>query len=295
MNTPYRIALAQYAQAQLTDLASYEARISHWVGEAVAHGASLLVFPEYGAMELVSLLPPEDAADLQRSLDAMQPLFPAFDALYRRLAQAYGVYILAPSFPLNRRNVALFYGPSGQSAAQEKRIMTRFEREEWGIHPGEGLTVFDTALGRIGVAICYDCEFPLLARALAEAGAELILVPSCTDTLAGYYRVRVGAQARALENQCLVAQAPLVGEAPWSPATDVNIGAAGLFGPPDRGFPEDGVLALGDGNAVGWVYGTVDRMAIDHVRREGQVLNHRHWPEQAPPLALFAVRTVVIN
>ena len=104
----------------------------------------------------------------------------------------------------------------------------------------------DIGSARIGIAICYDVEFPLIARALVEAGAEVILAPSCTDTVHGYWRVRVGAQARALENQCVVVQAPLVGAVDWSPAVDMNRGAAGVFGPPDLGFPEDGVIAQGE-------------------------------------------------
>ena len=62
-------------------------------------------------------------------------------------------------------------------------------------------------------------------RAQVEAGAWLILVPSCTDTVAGYERVRLAAAARAMENQCFVAMAPTVGAAPWSGALDVNRGA----------------------------------------------------------------------
>jgi predicted amidohydrolase len=87
--------------------------------------------------------------------------------------------------------------------------------------------VFDTALGRLGILICYDNEFPMLARTLAERGADLIPSPSCTDTEAGYHRVRIGAQARALENQVAVLQSPTVGLAPWSPALDENVGKAG--------------------------------------------------------------------
>jgi predicted amidohydrolase len=92
--------------------------------------------------------------------------------------------------------------------------------------------------------------------------------------------VRVGAQARALENQCVVVQAPLVGSLDWSPAVDVNRGAAGVFGPPDLGFPDDGVIAQGEMDKPGWVHARFDLDAVARVRAEGQVLNHRHWDEQ---------------
>jgi predicted amidohydrolase len=182
-------------------------------------------------------------------------------------------------------NRATVYGPDGVIGHQDKQIMTRFEREEWDIAPAHGLTVFDTPLGRIGVLICYDAEFPLLGRALAEAGAEIILVPSCTEGVAGYTRVKVGAMARALENQCIVVQSTTVGAAEWCPAVDLNTGAAAIYGPPDLGFPETGILAQTDLNQPGWAVATIDPSAIDMVRRNGAVLNHADWDEQKIRLA----------
>ena len=162
--------------------------------------------------------------------------------------------------------------------------MTRFEREEWGIAGATGgagpLRVFDTDLGRIGILICYDSEFPLLARDLAERGVEILLVPSCTEALEGYWRVRIGAMARALEGQCVTVMASLVGKQPRLYAVEENTGAGGVFGPPDRGFPPTGVIAEGKLNRPGWTYATVDLAAVREVRADGHVLNLTHWPEQ---------------
>jgi predicted amidohydrolase len=96
----------------------------------------------------------------------------------------------------------------------------------------------------------------------------------------GYWRVRVGAQARALESQCFVAQSSLVGEVDWSPAVDINRGASGVYGPPDHGFPENGVLALGEMDKPCWVHARLDLGLIAQVREDGQVFNHRQWGEQ---------------
>lgn len=256
----------------------------------MAGGARLLVFPEYGGMELAALFPEPVPSDLACQLEAVASLVPEVTALHAALARRHGVYILGASLPAQIgpgrfHNRAFLYGPDGGFGFQDKIVMTRFEREQWGVSGGETLKLFDTALGRIGVCLCYDIEFPLLARALAEAGAELILAPSCTDTRHGYWRVRVGAQARALENQCLVVQAPTVGDAAWSPAVDENHGAAAVYGPPDLGFPDDGVLAIGQLDRPGWVHAEVDPDRIAAVRRAGQVLNRRHWPEQDRALA----------
>jgi predicted amidohydrolase len=155
--------------------------------------------------------------------------------------------------------------------------MTRFENERWGVHPSEAGPVVETELGVIGVAICYDSEFPMIVRRQVEAGAELILVPSCTDTLAGYHRVALSCRARALENQCYVAMAPTVGDAPWSQSIDENRGAAAVYGPVDVGFAADGVIAQGELDRAGWVHATLDRGALAAVRADGQVRNHRDW------------------
>jgi predicted amidohydrolase len=120
----------------------------------------------------------------------------------------------------------------------------------------------------------------MLARKQVEAGANLILVPSCTDARAGYHRVKIGCQARALENQCYVVQSPTVGNASWSEAVDVNIGAAGIYTPVDRGFPDDGILAIGELNAVQWVFAEISLDDCERVRTEGQVFNYRDWPLQ---------------
>ncbi len=280
-----KLALAQFPVSEPRRFEDFAAQLEAWVQDAQAAGAQLLVFPEYASMSLPAQFDAATRADLVRQVDALQGVREAYLALHRGLAQRYGVYVLTGSFPFQLApgrvvNRAFLCAPDGRFDFQDKRIMTRFERESWHISGGDALKVFETALGRIGVNICYDSEFPLLARAQVEAGAELILVPSCTDTLGGYHRVRVGCQARALENQCFVAQAPLVGEAAWSLAIDVNVGAAGVFGPPDRGFPDDGVIALGEMNRAMWLYAELDLESVSRVRSEGQVFNHRHWPEQ---------------
>lgn len=279
-----KIAAAAYPIDWHDSWASYEDKLSGWVAEAAGQGADLLVFPEYGAMELASLAGAEAAADLEWSIRAVAERVAGADELHARLAAAHRVHILAASAPVwegaRPVNRARFFGPAGQTGHQDKQIMTRFEREQWDLRPGGPLTLFQTALGRVGVLICYDSEFPLLARALVAAGAEILLVPSCTDALSGYWRVRVGAMARALEGQCVVVQAPVVGDAPWCPAVDENVGAAAIYGPPDTGFPATGVLAEGALNVPGWVYAEVDPAAVARVRAEGTVLNLAHWPEQ---------------
>lgn len=276
------IAAAQYPIEDLKSWAAYHSKITRWVEEAAGQGARLLVFPEYGAMELAAIDGAETACDLSRSAAFVSDQAKRIASLHWDLAARFGVFILGASLPIENapgrfRNVARLYGPQGGMGEQEKLIMTRFEAEAWVIEPGTQVRVFDTALGRIGIAICFDVEFPLIVRTMAEAGAEIILAPSCTASEHGYWRVRVGAQARALENQCVVVQSPTIGMVPGIAAVDENYGAAGIFGPPDKGFPPDGVLALGRRDVAQWVFAQIDRDAISRVRVEGEVLNFQRW------------------
>ncbi len=294
--TRFRIAAAQYPIEALADWSAYAAKLTRWVEEAAAGGAALAVFPEYGAMELAAL-DPATMGDLAGSLASVSALLPRVDALHTDLAARHGLHILAASAPCAVAggayvNRARLFTPGGKVGVQDKLVMTRFEREEWRISGSAPLRLFRTALGNIGINICYDSEFPLLARAQVEAGMDLLLVPSCTDSEHGFWRVRLGAQARALEGQCYAVQSPTVGSADWSPAVDVNRGAAAIYGPPDRGMPADGVLAIGEMDAAQWVFAEVDLARVAELRADGGVLSARHWAEQPGGGLLPAVEVV---
>lgn len=277
-----KIATAAYPLDVLTSWAQYEDKLAHWVAEAAVQGAELLVFPEYGAMELATLDGADVAGDLERSLYAVSDRLEGADRLHVKLAAEHNVHIVAASGPAATDsrpvNRARLITPAGQIGVQDKQIMTRFEREEWGVIGGNALQVFDTTLGKIGILICYDSEFPLLGRALAEC--DVICVPSVTETLAGYWRVRIGSMARALENQCITAMSSVVGAADWSEALGQSFGAGGIFCPPDRGFPATGVLAVREVNAPGWTIAEADLAQVAEVRADGIVLNRRDWQDQ---------------
>ncbi len=278
-----KIALAQYPIGRFADFHAWRANAAAWVARA---GADLLVFPEYGAMELTSLLPDNVQQDLHGQIAALAQFHDGFVETYAALARQHGVAILAPSLPVKTgaavHNRAYLFTPHGHGF-QEKRQMTRFEKESWNIAGGNELKIFDLGEAKIGIAICYDIEFPLIAHAMARSGADLILAPSCTDTLAGSNRVHVGARARALENQVYVAVAPTVGEAPWSPAVDVNQGWAAAYATPDRGFPDDGILANGEPDQPGWVTAELDFELLRAARQNAQVFTRVDWDSQTLP------------
>lgn len=285
-----RIAAAQYPIDRLPDLAALKAKITRWVEDAARQGAELIVFPEYGAMEIAGTCSDAVAGDLGASLAAVAERLAEIDAHHAELARRLGLHILAASGPSARTrggfvNAARLVAPSGRIGVQEKLIMTPFE-VRWGISAGTTINAFDTSFGRVAVLICYDSEFPLLARAAVEAGAEILLVPSCTERVSGYHRVRTAAMARALEGTVVTVQSPTIGEALWSPAVDHNSGAAGIYVPAEAGVSDTGIIAEGRLDTPGLVVGEVDLAALRHLVAAGEMRNRSDWSLQPGVAAL---------
>jgi len=289
--TMLRLALFQQRITLVDGVAGYAERMDHAIAEAGRGGADLVVLPEYAAMESVGQLPggPDVLKELIEAADHADAILAAM----RSIARRHEIWVQGGSLPVRRdgrlHNLAPLIAPNGQTRFQAKRVMTRFERESWDIRSGGEPSVFATPWGVIGIAICYDAEFPMLVRAHVEAGAWLVLVPTCTDTMHGFNRVRLAARARAIENQCYVAVAPTVGAAPWLATLDQNRGYAAVFSPVDQGFPEDGVIARGALDTEQWLFADLDRVRLDSVRRDGAVRNHADWPPAAAPCTVVTL------
>ena len=302
-----RVATAQYKIDQFLSWDTLVANVTTWVEEAVNGGARILVFPEYASLELVGLAErravdrrsphrhllgplPVNLGDRREGLslfwatEEAQPLIKDYLALFAELAVRHSAYILVGSVPLQHpdkslTNRAYLVGPDGRIGWQDKMVLSRWEREFWKMRAGDEVRVFDTEFGPVGINICYDIEFPIVARRQAEAGARIILAQCCCDSLRGYNRVRVGAQARALENQAYVIQSPAIGNSHWLAEFGRLVGFAGIFAPPDIGPLEDGVVAEGTTDAPAWIYGNLDLAAIDRIRGNEAIANVAEWSE----------------
>lgn len=290
-----KLAILAWPVEPLPGVAAYAAKLEAWARRAKEQGADLLLCPEYACVELGAALAGNRSADEATELRAMVEAAPAILDAMRGAARAAGLWLCPGTLPMRGGagviNRAPLIRPDGAVAFQDKRMMTRFEAERWGVASGAPPSVFDTPWGRIGIAICYDAEFPKLVRAQVEQGAWLVLVPSCTDSLHGFHRVRIGARARAMENQCFVAMAPTVGGFAASAALDENHGSAAIFGPVDHPFRDDGVVAEGALDQPGLVLAELAPALLDRVRAEGAVRNHRDWPVAPiprPAPAIFA-------
>jgi predicted amidohydrolase len=284
---PLKLAAIAWEIGKPAGIAGWAARLRAAV--EAAH-ADMVVCPEYAPLEAFAAATPDLQGELARAVAGSGEAIHAAASV----ARGAGVWLLAGSLPMRSgtaiRNRAILANPQGEVLLADKHVMTRFEDEQWHIAGGNPPGVVETPWGRVGIAICFDAEFPNLVRAQVEAGAFLVLMPSCTDTEAGFERVRIAARARAMENQCYVALAPTIGAAPWSAALDMNRGQALICGPMDHGFPPDGILAATAMDKPGIATATLDPASLDAVREQGQVQNHRKWPRSAPAPILRPAR-----
>jgi len=282
-----KVAVAKYPVGQPADFAAFADKQANLVAEAASTGARLAVLPEYLSLELAATFGLPVLADLHASLAAIQARHADYLALFASLARQHAMHVVAGSFLLaigegRYRNRSYWFTPEGGQGWQDKLQLTGFEKKTGVIEGGDALKVFDADGIRAGIAICYDSEFPLPVRAQQEAGARLLVVPSCTDTAAGATRVQVGCLARALENRMFVAQSVTAGLAEWSPALDVNTGEATLYAPMDVGLPADGIVARTAGDQV-WAIADIDFAALDATRAQAQVAVDRDWSGQLQP------------
>ncbi len=274
------LASAQYPITEHQNFAGWQQHTESWVAGAAAKKAQLLLFPEYGAMELVSIFSSDIRNDIRQQVIELDTLRNDFCTVFSDLAKKYGVIIVAPSIPVidNGKNLnrAHVFSPNGLAGYQDKLFMTRFENEEWGIQSApEILNVFESSWGKFGIQICYDVEFSLGSQLLAASGASLILAPSCTETIRGAARVHIGARARALENQAYTVVSQTIGKALWSPAVDINYGFAAFYSTPDKDLPEEGIISAMEPQKAGWLVQELDFDKIEQVRADGQVFNFK--------------------
>ena len=272
-----RVASLQYYIRPVSSFQQFADQVESLVWTAKDYKCKLMVFPEYFTCQMLTL------NDVKRPIEEqvrhLSRLEGDIVALFQRLAIESGMYIVGGTLPAmdppDERtlfNECYVYAPDGDYDVQGKLHMTRFEAEEWFVSPHKQFKVFDTAIGKLAVTICYDVEFPELARAAAKEGAYILVVPSCTDDRQGFLRVRYCAQARAIENQMYVIHSGTVGSLPMVPAVSLNYGQASILTPSDFPFARDGILAEGIPNQESMVIGELDMDRIKESRESGTVL-----------------------
>ena len=141
--------------------------------------------------------------------------------------------------------------------------------------------MFDTDKGKIAIAVCYDIEFPEVARIAVERGAQIIFVPFCTDERYAYLRVRYCAQARCIENHVYVAIAGSVGNLPNVESLGIHYAQSGIFTPSDIPFKRDAIAAECSPNIETVIFEDLDLELLKKHRQSGSVLN---WQDRRTDL-----------
>ena len=271
-----RVASLQYFIRPVSAAAHFQDQVSALVETAADYGCQIVLFPEYFTVQLLTL--GDVRAPIRGQIRGLAAPGESFIALMADLAKRHKLYLVAGTIPTIDpetnllHNESHVFGPDGRMGTQGKLHMTRFESEDWNVHPRSRLKVFSTPFGRIAITICYDVEFPEIARAAAWAGAHILLVPSCTDDRQGFLRVRYCAHARAIENQMYVIVSHTVGSLPMVPAVSLNYGQAAILTPSDFPFSRDGILAEGHPNQEMMVIGDLNLETILQARTSGTVL-----------------------
>ncbi len=273
-----RVAVVQYQQRGIRSFEEFEQIVTYFVDTVSDYRADFLVFPELFTLQLLSVenepVPPELAIDhLTVYTDRIRDLF-------HNLAIKYNVNIIAGSHPTKTpegqiRNICYICLRDGSLYSQPKIHPTPDEVYWWNIEGGDELDAIPTDCGPIGVLICYDSEFPELARYLVDQGANILFVPFCTAERNGYLRVRYSCQARAVENQCYVVLAGNVGNLPRVHNMDIQYAQSCILTPCDFHFSRDGIAADTTPNVEAVAFADLRMDTLMTARNSGSVRNLR--------------------
>ena len=208
----FRAALFKAACVQLRssdDVAENIRQTARLVREAAALGASFIATPEN-----TTLMAPDGGAKLAQSFDeAHDPALPVFSALAKEL----NIWLLIGSLAIKvseskTANRSFLFAPDGSLRARYSKIHLfdvtlesgESYRESSTVAGGDQAVIADTALGAIGLSICYDVRFPHLYRKLAQKGAFLFTIPAAFTVPTGEAHWHVLLRARAIENGAFV-------------------------------------------------------------------------------------------
>ncbi|RFU71437.1 GNAT family N-acetyltransferase [Peribacillus saganii] len=270
---PVRICVVQYMMRQINSFEDFAHQVEYFVDVASDAHADFAVFPELFTTQLMSFLN-ERAPSL--AIRRLTEFTEQYIELFTTLAVRYNVNIIGGSHVVmeeddNIYNIAYLFRRDGTIEKQYKIHITPNERKWWGVSRGDLVKVFDTDCGRIAIQICYDIEFPELARIATELGAKIIFTPFCTEDRQGYLRVRYCAQARAVENQIYTVISGTVGNLPQTDNMDVQYAQSAIFAPSDFEYARDGIVGETNPNIEMVLIGDVDLEVLRRQRQSGTV------------------------
>jgi predicted amidohydrolase len=184
--------------------------IADMTRRAVDAGAGFILTPEVAVM-----LEPKREPKFAKAEDEANPHAIPF---FADLARETGAWLLAGSMAVKLAgderlaNRSYLFAPDGGIAARYDKIHMfdvnlaagESYRESSQFRPGEATVVVEAPFARVGLTVCYDLRFPALYRALAQAGAEILTIPSAFAVATGQAHWHTLLRARAIETGCFV-------------------------------------------------------------------------------------------
>ena len=273
-----RVATVQFQQRKIHNFEEFMANIEYFVEVVTDYRCDFVVFPEMFTLQLLAF--EERKLGPQEAIEALSEYTPRFTEAMRNLAISYNINIIGGSHPTRTddgdiQNVAYVFLRDGHVHAREKIHPTPNERYWWNIKGGDSVAAIHTDCGVIGILVCYDAEFPELARRLADEGARILFVPFCTDNRQAYLRVRYCCQARAIENQCYVVMSGNVGNLPNVDNMDIQYAQSCILTPCDFPFARDGIAAEATENVETVTIADLDLTDLSWAKAQGTVRNLR--------------------
>lgn len=199
------------AAVQMTSTSDEDANLAqaaHWIGRAAEAGAKLVATPEN--TNFLGL----HSDKVRRA----EPIGGKITTFFADLARKHGVHLVLGSYnercdePHRCYNTSVVFGPDGDVLGAYRKIHlfdvdvnaeVRFQ-ESATCKPGTEPVVVKTALGTLGLSVCYDLRFAELYRRLVDLGADILLVPSAFTATTGKDHWEPLLRARAIENQAYV-------------------------------------------------------------------------------------------
>lgn len=273
-----RVATVQFQQRAVSSFEEFISNVEYFVDVVADYKADFVVFPELFTLQLLAFekrkLTPEEA------IETLTAYTPRLVESLSSLAISYNINIIGGSHPTRTedgdiQNIAYVLLRDGSVHVQEKIHPTPNERYWWNIKGGDETGAIQTDCGPIGVLICYDSEFPELARRLVDEGARILFVPFCTDNRQAYLRVRYCCHARAIENQCYVVMSGNVGNLPNVDNMDIQFAQSCILTPCDFPFARDGVAAEATENVEIVTIADLNLSDLTWARAQGTVRNLR--------------------
>jgi len=243
-----RVAAVSWKLRHARSDGKFYAHMYDLISEAHEKGAELVVLPELTCLELLSLAPDLEEKDVAKFLVQFGKEIEDWNV---RISHSSGMTLVGGS---HFRQVddgivhaSITATPDRSCSITIKNRLSEYEREMWRLVPGEGLQLAPDPL--FGTILSSDCKFPEAWRGLKGTGAQVVCVPTCTETSDDFFDTRLACSANADANLVFAIHASLVGRLGYQPVMS-SFGSSAILSPLEGGKVLDETASNEEGIAV---------------------------------------------